>query len=78
MADIFLSYARPDLEVARSVAEDLETEGYSVFFDQQIGVGESWDALIEAEIEAAGCVVVLWSPTSRGREWVRNEARFGK
>lgn len=78
LADIFLSYARPDLEVARGVAEDLEKEGFSVFFDQHIGVGESWDALIEEEIEAAKCVIVLWSPTSRGREWVRNEARFGK
>lgn len=78
MADIFLSYARPDLEVSRSVAEDLEAEGFSVFFDQNIGVGESWDALIEAEIEAAKCVVVLWSPISRDREWVRNEARFGR
>lgn len=78
MADIFLSYARPDLETARSVAEDLEAEGYSVFFDQHIGVGESWDALIESEIEAAKCVVVLWSPMSRDREWVRNEARFGR
>jgi hypothetical protein len=78
LADIFLSYARPDLEVARGIAADLETEGYSVFFDQHIGVGESWDALIESEIEAAKCVVVLWSATSRSREWVRNEARFGK
>jgi hypothetical protein len=78
LADIFLSYARPDLEVARSVAEDLEAEGFSVFFDQHIGVGESWDALIESEIEAAKCVVVLWSPASRDREWVRNEARFGR
>ena len=78
MADIFLSYARPDLETTRGVAEDLEKEGFSVFFDQHIGVGESWDALIEEEIEAAKCVIVLWSPTSRGREWVCNEARFGK
>lgn len=78
VADIFFSYARPDLEVARCVAEDLEAEGFSVFFDQQIGVGESWDALIEEEIEGAKCVVVLWSPVSRSREWVRNEARFGK
>ena len=78
MADIFLSYARADLEAARAVADDLATEGYSVFFDQQIGVGESWDALIETEIDAAKCVVVLWSPVSRDREWVRNEARYGK
>ncbi len=78
MADIFLSYARPDLEIARAVAGDLEAEGYSVFFDQHIGVGENWDALIESEIEAAKCVVVLWSAVSRDREWVRNEARFGR
>lgn len=75
MADIFLSYKREDQWIAREVAADLEVEGYSVFFDVRIEVGDSWDATIERELNAAKAVVVLWSPKSRDSKWVRREAR---
>lgn len=77
MADIFLSYARPDIDIADGVCRELQAEGYTIFFDQNISVGERWDALIETEINQAQCVVVLWSSISRNREWVRREARHG-
>lgn len=78
MPEIFLSYKREDLAIAAVIAADIRAEGFSVFFDQDIAVGERWDAVIDEAIEQAKAVVVLWSPNSRGSEWVRNEARFGK
>lgn len=75
MADVFLSYKRDDQAAARGVADDLEAEGYSVFFDVRIEVGDSWDATIERELNTAKAVVVLWSPKSRESQWVRREAR---
>jgi hypothetical protein len=75
MADVFLSYKREDQETAREIAADLEAEGFSVFFDVRIPVGDSWDAVIERELNAAKAVVVLWSPRSRDSQWVRREAR---
>lgn len=75
MADIFLSYKREDQQVARGVATDLEAEGFSVFFDVNIEVGDSWDETIERELKAAKAVVVLWSPRSCDSKWVRREAR---
>lgn len=75
MADVFLSYKREDQQIAREVAADLEAEGFSVFFDVNIDVGDSWDERIERELNAAKACVVLWSPKSRDSKWVRREAR---
>jgi WD40 repeat protein len=75
MADVFLSYQRGDQHVARDVATDLEAEGFSVFFDARVQVGDSWDAVIERELEEARAVVVLWSSTARDSQWVKREAR---
>lgn len=78
LADVFLSYKREDRVRAIQVADALRAEGFSVFFDPEILVGDSWDQVIERELEAAVVVVVLWSKQSRHSEWVRNEAREGK
>jgi hypothetical protein len=81
MADVFLSYKREDRARAKEIADAIEKHGYSVFFDAEIGVGESWNTRIEREVNAAKCVVVLWSERSSNSatgEWVHNEARLGK
>jgi TIR domain len=78
MADVFLSYARPDGSIAANYAAAIAQGGLSCFFDLNISVGESWDERIEREIEAAKAVVVLWSPRSRQSKWVRREARDGQ
>jgi len=77
-SQVFISYSREDQEVAAKVAKALEALGWSVFFDVEIRVGESWDERIERELNAAKAVVVLWSPTSVASRWVRNEARIGE
>ncbi len=76
MADIFISYTRTDGAIASKVAAAFERQGCSVFFDNRISPGESWDQRIESELDTARAVVVLWSADSRDRVWVRNEARF--
>lgn len=77
MADVFVSYKREDRARAKEIAEALEKHGFSVFFDAEIDVGESFDERIEREIGEAKCVVVLWSPRSTAARWVKREARFG-
>jgi tetratricopeptide (TPR) repeat protein len=74
MADIFLSYARDDQDRARAIAVALQARGWSVWWDSNISPGESFDEVIEHELETARCVVVLWSERSIHREWVKNEA----
>ncbi len=72
--DVFLSYASEDRERARKVARVLEDAGWSVWWDRKIVAGEAFDQTIERHLEAAKCVVVLWSNASVESEWVKTEA----
>ena len=77
MADIFLSYANEDREYARTLADTLGREGFSVWWDHHIPPGKSWTEVIDREIGNAGCVIVIWSQSSVRSQWVQNEAREG-
>jgi len=75
--DIFMSYAHEDIECARTLAKRLEQEGWSVFWDRKVPIGMTWDEIVEAALDEAKCVVVLWSQASVKSEWVRTEAMEG-
>jgi len=64
MADVFLSYSKADRALAQSVVRELESLGFSVWWDDRLTPNESWDRLIEDEIEDAKVVLVLWTATS--------------
>jgi hypothetical protein len=74
MADIFLSYARPDQGRATTVAEGIEAGGRSLWWDQRLTAGDDYGLVIEREIDAARCVVVAWSKAAHDSLWVRAEA----
>ena len=78
MADIFLSYARPDRDKVRGLVPILEAQGWSVFWDAAIEPGQRWDNLIAAELESARCVVVIWTQSSVLSDWVKDEANRGR
>jgi hypothetical protein len=74
MTDIFLSYASEDVEYAGKLAHALSRHGWSVWWDRSILPGKIFDAVIEAELSAAKCVIVLWTQHSVESRWVRAEA----
>ena len=74
MADIFISYASPDRERARLLAEELEQQAWSVWWDREIQPGRVFDDAIEEALNAARCVIVLWSNESVHSDWVKAEA----
>ena len=78
MADIFISYARVDIELTERLARVLQDEGHSVWWDTQLEVGEKWRKRIEAELHAARAVIVLWSKTSVESDYVVDEAAVGR
>jgi tetratricopeptide (TPR) repeat protein len=78
MTSVFLSYVREDAEKARSLAAILERAGHSVWWDRQIKGGAQYSAEIEAALDAAEKVIVLWSATSVRSAWVRDEAAAGR
>ena len=77
MADIFLSYKREDVHSAKPLVQALGNDGWTVFWDPQIFSGDRWEAVLRKELDAASCVVVLWSRRSVQSEWVLREARTG-
>lgn len=78
MEDIFLSYAREDREVAAQITAQLESLGWSVWWDREIPAGKTWRQLIEDALKNMRCLVVLWSNASIQSDWVREEADEGR
>jgi hypothetical protein len=74
MADIFLSYANEDREMARTVAGLLESAGCTVWWDRRIPAGRTWRSMIEEALRDMRCMVVLWSTHSVDSDWVKEEA----
>jgi hypothetical protein len=74
MADLFLSYAREDRDAAEALARALYNRGWTVWWDRRIPPGQTFSEVIERELGAARCVIVLWSRNSLNSDWVKNEA----
>ncbi|MEN8132338.1 MAG: SUMF1/EgtB/PvdO family nonheme iron enzyme [Pseudomonadota bacterium] len=74
MSDVFISYASADRSVAQSLAEAFEAMGWSVWWDRNIPAGSQFDRVIDEQLAAARCVVVVWSKESVASQWVRAEA----
>lgn len=74
MADIFISYSSEDKTIVKHIASLLEAKGWSVWWDRQIPIGQKYDTVIDAELQKAGCVMVIWTQRSISSEWVKNEA----
>jgi adenylate cyclase len=75
MADVFVSYARSDRARVAPLVAAIAAQGWSVWWDPEITPGQEFDDQIDAEIDAAKAVLVVWTPTSVTSRWVRGEAR---
>jgi serine/threonine-protein kinase len=76
MADVFVSYKAEDRARIAPLVRALETGGVSVWWDAHIGGGDEWRQTILRHLEAAKCVLVVWSKRSVGPagNFVRDEA----
>lgn len=73
-AAVFLSYAREDHERARYLVDQFTAHGLRVFWDREIQAGSHYRRVIQDALNAAKCVVVLWSAASVESSWVQDEA----
>lgn len=71
---VFLSYAREDVDVAQALAEALHTDGHRVWWDRRLGGGDDFSIEIERQLNAARVAIVLWSATSVQSGFVRDES----
>ncbi|MBT8473496.1 MAG: TIR domain-containing protein [Marinicaulis sp.] len=74
MADIFISYARPDRDRIEKLAAVLERESYSVWWDRHIDGGSEFSKDIERELDTAQAVIVAWTKDAIDSRWVKDEA----
>jgi len=74
MSDIFISYASPDRPFAQKLSYALEQQDFSVWWDRTIAPGKTFDEVIEAALNEASSVIVVWSKMSVASQWVRAEA----
>jgi hypothetical protein len=78
VSDIFLSYAREDLPRVKPVVDALAARGWSVWWDRTIQPGQVFARVIQAVLDEARCVIVLWSRDSVESDWVQSEADEGQ
>jgi len=76
MSDLFVSYKAEDRRRVQPLVEAFEADGLTVWWDTQIGGGDSWRDAIQEQLDSARCVIVVWSKQSVGPEghFVRDEA----
>lgn len=74
----FLSYARSDQARATQLAQALEGAGLAVWWDTLIEGGAAFSKSIEIALERCDAVVVAWSGSSIGSDWVLDEAARGR
>ncbi|HRQ59209.1 MAG TPA: toll/interleukin-1 receptor domain-containing protein [Azoarcus taiwanensis] len=74
MTDVFVSYARQDRDRIAPLVRALEARCLEVWWDSRIAGGTEFRKEIEAQLEAAGAVLVVWSRHSIESLWVADEA----
>ncbi|HJU77623.1 MAG TPA: TIR domain-containing protein [Sphingomicrobium sp.] len=76
MSDVFVSYKAEDRSRVRALVSALEADGLNVWWDHRIEAGSEWRDEIQRQLEAARCVIVVWSANSIAPEgrFVRDEA----
>lgn len=74
MTHVFISYASADRAKAELLANILTSKGVSVWWDRTIPPGRIFDEVIQEALNAAGCVIVVWSHASIASNWVKTEA----
>jgi hypothetical protein len=74
MADIFISYASEDRELAAALAGKLTSRGYSVWWDHHLVGGSQFRDVIHEQLKSSRVTLVIWTAHSLKSAWVKDEA----
>ncbi|MBI1251746.1 MAG: TIR domain-containing protein [Alphaproteobacteria bacterium] len=81
MPDVFISYKKSDKDRVRPLVEHMRAAGLDVWWDEGIQPSMSWRGEIAKQLQAARCVVAVWTHDSvdpDGGQWVMEEATHGQ
>lgn len=74
MSKIFLSHSSKDKEIVRKFKNDLEREGYAVWFDEdEIGIGDEITKSIQSGLEETHLLIIWITKHAVESGWVRRE-----
>lgn len=76
VADVFISYAREDRQIAEALARDLEGKGISVWWDAELVGADDYQEVILTALSKARAAIVIWTKASVKSLFVRDEARY--
>lgn len=76
MADVFLTYAPQDAELALRISKALERTGLSVARGP-LAYTANWATKLYDEVDACVAIVALWSQAALRSDWVLTEASIG-
>jgi hypothetical protein len=74
MAEVFISYAKADRNLAQQLVSNLEAHGRTTWWDTDVDAHRGPGNSIERELESAQKVIVLWSKASIASPFVLYEA----
>src|SRR5688500_9183756 len=80
MNELFISYKREDEGRVGRLVQALERTGLSVWWDRGLPGGADWRQQRQSALDAARCVIVVWTQESVGPsgDFVRDEAGQAK
>lgn len=67
--DIFISYSRQDQNFVESIVQVLRARGLNVFFDKDIGLGESWPTALQEAMKSSRVTVIFVTPSYLKSDW---------
>ena len=74
---VFISYSRIDMDFVKTLAEDLENQGFDIWYDlTDIDAGDRWAQEIQEGISESEIFAIVVSPNSLKSEWVEKEFLF--
>jgi hypothetical protein len=71
---IFIAFKTEERDHALRLHTALKSQGFNVWWQENLQCGHEWHGEIDRALATAGCVVVLWSNRSLQSPWVRHEA----
>lgn len=79
MGHVFFSYSHKNAAMADKVTSTLLARGFAVWQDViSIRGGDNWQDAIQAGLQDAAAVVVLWSEASAQSDWVKREIQLAR
>ena len=75
---VFISYARPDREVAGDLYDWLKQNGFDAWIDfKKIKGGQNWDLEIKRALDRSTVVIIIWSKNSVDRRgYIQREIKI--